>query len=59
MPDKGEYTIENCGQGEIALLAALVKKNLRITATDPNPDNIAIAQNCISVPENLTFKVQA
>lgn len=58
LPDEGDYTMENCGQGEIALLAALVKKNLHITATDPNPDNIAIAQNCISVPENLKFEVR-
>ncbi len=58
LPDEGDYTMENCGQGEIALLAALVKKNLHITATDPNADNIAIAQNCISVPENLKFEVR-
>ncbi len=57
LPDEGEYTIENCGQGEFALLAALVKKNLQITATDQNEDNIAIAENCTSVPKNLHYQL--
>ena len=55
LPDSGEYRIDNCGQGEFALLAALVKKNLQITATDPNAELVAIARNCISVPDNLYF----
>lgn len=56
LPDEGNYTIQNCGHGEFALLAALVKKHLTITATDPNPDNIAIAKQCGAVPPNLTFE---
>lgn len=55
LPDSGEYRIDNCGQGEFALLAALVKKNLQITATDSNAELVAIARNCISVPDNLIF----
>lgn len=58
MPDEGEYTIRNCGQGEQALLAALVKKNLKIIATDPDSDKISIARNCISVPKNLVYEVE-
>ncbi|MCQ2959316.1 MAG: 1-acyl-sn-glycerol-3-phosphate acyltransferase [Bacteroidales bacterium] len=56
LPDEGTYTIENCGQGEFALLAALVKKRLQITATDTDANKIAIAENCFSVPENLHFQ---
>ncbi len=58
LPNEGTYTIENCGQGEFALLAALVKKNLQIVATDSDENNIAIAKNCISVPGNLKFEVK-
>ena len=56
LPDNGEYRIDNCGQGEFALLAALVKKNLQITATDSDADLVDIAANCVSVPENLKYE---
>jgi len=56
LPDNGEYRIENCGQGEFALLAALVKKNLQITATDSDADLVDIAANCVSVPQNLKYE---
>lgn len=55
MPQSGEYYISNCGQGEIALLAALVRKNLQITATDINKDDLEIASNCSSIPQNLKY----
>ena len=55
MPDKGEITIQNTGYGEYALLLALVKKDLRITAIEPDSDIRALAENCASVPENLKF----
>ena len=56
LPDNGEYRIDNCGQGEFALLAALVKKNLQITATDSDADLVDIAANCVSVPQNLKYE---
>jgi len=55
MPDEGEMTIQNTGYGEYALLLSLVKKDLRITAIEPDPDRRALAENCVSVPENLRF----
>ena len=55
MPDDGEVTIQNVGYGEYALLLSLVKKNLRITAVEPDPDRRALAENCSSIPENLKF----
>ena len=58
LPETGEYTIKDCGQGEWALIAALVKKELTITATDKDKDKISIAQNCTSVPQNLIYKVE-
>lgn len=56
LPDEGTFKIENCGQGEKAILAALVKKKLQIVATDPNPELVEIAKNCVSVPRNLKFE---
>ena len=56
MPDEGEVTIQNTGYGEYALLMALTKKNLQITAIETDEDKRAIAENCISVPGNLMFK---
>jgi len=55
MPDEGDVTIQNTGYGEYALLLSLVKKKLRITALEPEPDRRAIAENCVSVPDNLRF----
>ena len=57
LPQSGEYRIENCGQGEFALIAALVRKDLQITATDSNADLVEIARNCVSVPQNLKFVI--
>jgi 1-acyl-sn-glycerol-3-phosphate acyltransferase len=55
MPDEGEVTIRNTGYGEYALLLSLVKKNLRITVIESDPDVRALAENCASVPENLLY----
>jgi 1-acyl-sn-glycerol-3-phosphate acyltransferase len=54
-PDEGEITIDSIGYGEYALLLALVKKRLKITAVEPDPDKYALAENCISVPGNLKY----
>lgn len=55
MPDSGTFEIRDCGQGEFALLAALVKKQLQITAFDSDEELIAIATNCAAVPDNLHY----
>ena len=56
MPDTGKVLITNCEQGELPLIAALVKKRLTIVATDNNPDILDIARNCASVPQNLYYR---
>ena len=48
--------IENCGQGEYALLYALVNRNVKVVATDPSPDNIAICRNISFLPDNIVFE---
>ncbi len=56
LSDKGNLLAVNCGQGEFPLMCSLVKKDLSITATEQNADLLAIAKNCISVPENLSYR---
>jgi hypothetical protein len=55
LPDHGTLLLKHCGQGELSLLIALVKKDLQVTAFDNNEDSIAIANNCNSKPKNLTY----
>jgi 1-acyl-sn-glycerol-3-phosphate acyltransferase len=54
-PDAGQITILNTSYGEYALLLALVKKDLQITAVEPDPDRRSLAENCASVPRNLKY----
>jgi len=48
-------TLRNTGYGEQALLAALVKPHLRITAVEPDDDRRAIAEHCAARPANLQY----
>ncbi len=56
LPEEGEITMKDCGYGEKALLAALVKKRLHIIATDMDEDKISVARNCGEV-SNLEYFV--
>jgi 1-acyl-sn-glycerol-3-phosphate acyltransferase len=56
LPDEGSYHIDHCGYGEFPLLAALVKKRLQITASDPDEEKILLAIHCAAVPENLKYE---
>ncbi|MDR1182086.1 MAG: MMPL family transporter [Bacteroidales bacterium] len=58
LPEQGRVLVINCGQGEFPLMAALVKKNLSITATDHDTHLLSIAENCMSIPHNLSYKRQ-
>ncbi|MDL2227595.1 1-acyl-sn-glycerol-3-phosphate acyltransferase [Odoribacter sp. OttesenSCG-928-L07] len=55
LPKNGTICIDNCNYGVYPLIAALVNKNLQIIATDKDDDKVLIAQNCASVPKNLSF----
>jgi 1-acyl-sn-glycerol-3-phosphate acyltransferase len=54
-PKNGETVIENKGYGEYPLLCSLVRKALQINANEPDTDIREIAENCVSVPENLKY----
>ena len=55
LPERGRLLIKNCGQGEWALLTALVKKDLQVYAYDEDSDNVDTAQNCVATPSNLHY----
>jgi 1-acyl-sn-glycerol-3-phosphate acyltransferase len=58
LPEMGEITIQNTGYGEFALMAALVRKNLKINATESDVEKFEIARSCASVPQNLKFIIR-
>lgn len=55
LPDEGSILVENCGYGEIVLLASLVKKKLHIFALQPVEEFRLVAEHCCSRPKNLHF----
>ena len=55
LADTGKMLVKNCGQGEYALLLALVKKGWQIDACDDDSDNIDTARHCVAVPANLHY----
>ncbi len=55
VPRGGHLLYKNCGNGELSLLSALYRRDLTITAYDPEEDAIAIAGHCNAVPANLTY----
>jgi 1-acyl-sn-glycerol-3-phosphate acyltransferase len=55
LPDGGKVLMRHCGQGELALISALVKKKVDFTACEPDPDKLEIAAHCASVPSNLHY----
>ena len=57
MPDSGSVVIRDCGQGEFAIVAALVKKDLQITAVVDDSEMLDIARACAAVPKNLRFEI--
>lgn len=58
LPTTGTILHIGCGIGVFDLLYALVHKNVQITAVDTNQDAVSLANNCVSVPQNLHFKVE-
>ncbi len=57
-PEDGAVAIRGCGQGELAWIYALMHPQTEVYATDPDPDNIAIASHCSHIPANLHFSVE-
>ncbi|BDX38374.1 glycerol acyltransferase [Tenuifilaceae bacterium CYCD] len=58
LPDSGKVIVINCGIGVFPLMLALVKKGLQVEAYDESEENVALARNCRSVPENLNYTLE-
>jgi hypothetical protein len=52
----GTKVIDNCGQGEHALVYALVNRDVKVIARDPSSENIDLCRNISSLPENIVFE---
>ena len=55
VPDNAPLLYKNCGNGELSLMAALLRPDLNITAYDADEDHIAIASHCLPLPNNLHY----
>ena len=55
VPDNATLLYQNCGNGELSLMAALLRPDLNITAYDADEDHIAIASHCLPLPDNLHY----
>lgn len=55
VPANGTLLLLNCGYGELSLLAALLRRDVSVTACDADSENLDIAENCTNVPANLTY----
>lgn len=55
IPDSGSHLDLYCGKGIFPLLLSMVKTNLNITAFDKNEDDILLANNILTKPDNLNF----
>ena len=58
IPDNSHLLYKNCGNGELALMAALNRKHITVTAYDADTDSIALANHCFSVPDNLHYTTE-
>lgn len=56
--DSGKLLIKHCGQGEWALMLALIKKNWQIDAYDEDIDKIDTARHCAGIPDNLRYMTE-
>ena len=55
IPDNARLLYKHCGNGELALMTALYRKHITVTAYDADLDSIALATHCFSVPDNLHY----
>ena len=58
LPMTGSVEIADEGYGEFAILSALVRKDLQITALMEGEEAMLVAQHCAIAPANLTFKIK-
>ncbi len=57
-PSGNHFEIHDCGQGEYALIFALMHPEIQVDAYDKDEDNIMLASNCSCLPDNLHFHLE-
>jgi 1-acyl-sn-glycerol-3-phosphate acyltransferase len=55
LPDQGNVLVLGTGIGTFPLLLSMAKPELIITAVEENEDKVAIAQNCASLTERISY----
>lgn len=58
-PSGDHFELRGCGQGECALIFALMHPEIRVDAYDRDEDNIMLASNISCLPENLHFHLES
>ena len=59
VPQGDHFEIHDCGQGEYALIFALMHPEIQVDAYDRDEDNIMLASNCSCLPDNLHFHLES
>lgn len=58
VPSGNHFEIHGCGQGEYALIFALMHPEIEVNAYDRDEDNVMLASNISCLPANLHFHLE-
>ena len=58
-PSGDHFEIHDCGQGEYALIFALMHPEIQVDAYDRDEDNVMLASNISCLPENLHIHLES
>lgn len=59
VPSGNHFEIHGCGQGEYALIFALMHPEVEVDAYDRDEDNVMLASNISCLPANLHFHLES
>ena len=59
VPSGNHFEIHDCGQGEYALIFALMHPEIEVNAYDRDEDNVMLASNISCLPANLHFHLES
>ena len=57
-PSGDHFELHDCGQGEYALIFALMHPEIQVDAYDKDEDNVMLASNISFLPDNLHFHLE-
>ncbi len=58
-PSGDHFELRGCGQGEYALIFALMHPGIKVDAYDSDEDNVMLASNISGLPDNLHFHLES